>query len=95
MHCHVTIASLGGIPPGATCPGAQHRRPCGSAPCRALVSDVMMRGARPAIPPHELLPSAEARPFAGVDAYMQLMRCCWAQQPEERPTFEEVIQVLR
>lgn len=55
----------------------------------------MMRGARPAIPPHELLPSAEARPFAGVDAYMQLMRCCWAQQPEERPTFEEVIQVLR
>lgn len=33
--------------------------------------------------------------FAGLEAYIDLMRECWAQQPEERPSFEQIVPRLK
>jgi hypothetical protein len=32
---------------------------------------------------------------AGLDAYIALLQRCWAQQPEQRPSFREVARELR
>lgn len=31
----------------------------------------------------------------GLEGYIELMQRCWAQNPEERPKFQEIIQELR
>lgn len=33
--------------------------------------------------------------FAGLEAYIDLMRECWAHQPEERPSFEQIVPRLK
>ncbi len=50
-----------------------------------------MEGLRPQVPPRIALPGPDTLAFAGLDAYCQLMRDCWAQQPAERPAFEAII----
>lgn len=54
----------------------------------------MQRGLRPPIPSSEELPGAE-RGFAGLDRYVALLKRCWAQRPEDRPTFGEIVAELR
>jgi hypothetical protein len=52
-------------------------------------------GERLEIPPHAALPGPDTHLFAGLDAYIGLLQRCWAQDPAERPRFQEVIQELR
>lgn len=49
-------------------------------------------GERLEIPPPEQLPGGG---FAGLPAYLDLLGRCWAQDPNDRPTFETVIKELR
>ena len=51
-------------------------------------------GERLAVPAPEALPGRAPEP-AAYEAYTALMRRCWAQRPEERPSFAEVIGDLR
>ncbi|KAI7844166.1 hypothetical protein COHA_002301 [Chlorella ohadii] len=55
------------------------------------VGATIRRGGRPEVPPREQLPGPDTAGWAGLDAYVQLMRDCWAQQPQERPSFDEVV----
>ncbi len=52
-------------------------------------------GGRLEIPPQDQLPGRDTATFQGLDAYVALIQHCWAQQPEERPTFQEIIEQLR
>jgi hypothetical protein len=52
-------------------------------------------GERLDIPPHAALPGPDTHLFAGLDDYISLLQRCWAQDPAERPRFQEVIQELR
>ncbi|KAL4441802.1 hypothetical protein ABPG77_003718 [Micractinium sp. CCAP 211/92] len=56
---------------------------------------LVLQGERPQVPPYEALPGPDTASFAGLDAYVQLMRDCWAQEPYERPTFKEIVPRLR
>lgn len=47
-------------------------------------------GGRLPIPPRVELPGADTPTFAGLDRYISLMQRCWAQDPAERPTFNQV-----
>lgn len=51
-------------------------------------------GGRPEVPPREELPGADPPDPASLDAYCALMSACWAQDPAQRPTFDEVVQRL-
>ncbi|KAI7840643.1 hypothetical protein COHA_005664 [Chlorella ohadii] len=59
------------------------------------VGATIMAGGRPEVPPREALPGPDTATWSGLDAYLQLMRECWAQQPEHRPSFDEVVGRLR
>ena len=63
------------------------------APCCQIVSAVLA-GRRLVVPPAEGLPGGGAD-LAGLDAYVALLQRCWAQEPQERPTFEDIIPELR
>lgn len=47
------------------------------------------------IPAKEELPGPDTQRFAGLDDYVGLLQRCWAQDPAERPTFEDCIHELR
>lgn len=51
-------------------------------------------GERLAVPPREAVAGATPSPEL-FEAYVDLIRRCWAQRPEERPGFAAVIQDLR
>lgn len=51
-------------------------------------------GERLPVPALQELPGAPP-PAQLYDAYVALMRRCWAQQPADRPTFSQVIVELR
>ncbi|PRW51177.1 Serine threonine- kinase CTR1 [Chlorella sorokiniana] len=53
------------------------------------------QGGRPDVPPRNQLPGPDTAGWAGLDAYLQLMRDCWAQQSADRPSFDEVVGRLR
>ena len=60
-----------------------------------LVS-LVTQGGRLEIPPRERLPGgADTAAFRGLDAYVALTQRCWAHNPYDRPTFEEIIPQLR
>lgn len=54
-----------------------------------------MSGERLPIPPMERLPGPDAQGFAGLPGYLALMQRCWAQEPELRPTFRQIVEELR
>lgn len=56
------------------------------------ISKAVMSTGRPAIPQH--LPGLEPPP-AGLDAYIALMGHCWAQNPQDRPSFAEICRELK
>lgn len=49
-------------------------------------------GQRPEIPPWDQLPGA---PGLGLDRYIRLMQCCWAQYPQDRPLFDVIREELQ
>lgn len=55
----------------------------------------LMDGVRLEVPPRDQLPGFDTPAFQGLDAYVALMKRCWAQRPEERPGFEEAIHEIR
>ncbi|KAI7842018.1 hypothetical protein COHA_004219 [Chlorella ohadii] len=59
------------------------------------IGATVRQGGRPEVPPREALPGPDTASWAGLDAYVQLMRDCWAQRPGDRPTFDEVVGRLR
>ena len=66
-----------------------------AAPHRTQIVSGLMRGERPTIPDAAALPGPDCASFAGLDAYCAIMQRCWAQEPSERPGFEEIVQCLR
>ena len=52
----------------------------------------MNNGGRPGVPPPAALPGGG---FAELDAYVALMKRCWAQNPYDRPSFAELVPELR
>ena len=59
------------------------------------VVTMVMEGGRLTIPPREQLPGPDTDTFVGLDDYVDLMRRCWSQIQEDRPTFQEIISDLR
>jgi serine/threonine protein kinase len=52
-------------------------------------------GERPPIPPRSELPGPPGTAeWEGLDGYLALMQRCWAQEPEDRPSFEAIINEL-
>ena len=58
-----------------------------------LIKHVLTRG-RPSLPPLQELRGNEAWQLVGLDAYIALMERCWAQAPEDRPSFQEVADAI-
>lgn len=54
----------------------------------------LLDGVRPEVPDREALPGPEPPPAAALDGYQALMRECWAQAPEQRPTFAAIVSRL-
>ncbi|EFN56509.1 hypothetical protein CHLNCDRAFT_30642 [Chlorella variabilis] len=52
-------------------------------------------GQRPECPERGSLPGPGSEEFGGLEEYCQLIRDCWAQRPEERPLFIDVVPRLR
>lgn len=74
--------------------------PCRHHPVPALcpscqVVTAVVGGRRPELPPLEELPGGGGASFPGLPAYIALMERCWAQRPQDRPDFTEVVAVLR
>lgn len=62
---------------------------------RSAIRTTVLAGGRLAVPAPEDLPGGVATAgFAGLPRYLALMRCCWAQEPRERPDFGEVAEEL-
>ena len=59
------------------------------------VVSVVAEGGRLEVPDRDSLPGPDTNTFEGLDQYITLMRRCWAQNPEDRPTFQEIIADLR
>ncbi|GAB4821932.1 hypothetical protein N2152v2_008978 [Parachlorella kessleri] len=59
-----------------------------------VINDITA-GRRLPVPAPEELPGRGSGAFAGLPTYTKLMRMCWAAVPEERPPFQEVVQVLK
>jgi hypothetical protein len=55
----------------------------------------LMDGLRLQVPPKEELPGPDNQHFVSFNEYVALMQRCWAQDPGQRPCFEEVIVELR
>lgn len=51
---------------------------------------VVMGGGRLEVPPRSCLPGSDTAAFPGLDAYVTLLRRCWAQNPLDRPAIQEV-----
>ncbi len=56
------------------------------------VMRLVLNGGRPAIPGPE---EVQGGGFAGLGDYVALMQRCWAQEPQDRPGFGEVVRCLR
>lgn len=59
------------------------------------VVTMVMEGGRLTVPPREQLPGPDTETFVGLDDYIELMRKCWSQIQEDRPSFQEIIASLR
>lgn len=68
--------------------------PWGAANPWQLVGQVL-NGGRLEVPAREELPGPDTPAFGALDEYVRLMERCWAQAPQERPTFEDIVPQLR
>ncbi len=68
--------------------------PWGTANPWQLVSHVLA-GGRLEVPDREALPGPDNAAFGGLDAYVALMKECWAQVPAARPSFQQIVIRLR
>ncbi len=59
------------------------------------IASMVLGGARLEFPAPSALPGDAGAAFEGLQAYIALVQRCWAQSPEERPTFAEIIAQLR
>ena len=88
-HCHLHPPSL----------SRRHelltwQLPWGTTNPWQLVNHVLA-GGRLEVPPREVLPGPDTAAFARLDAYLSLMQRCWAQDPSERPAFQQIVTELR
>ncbi|KAL4444865.1 hypothetical protein ABPG77_003915 [Micractinium sp. CCAP 211/92] len=60
-----------------------------------MIARQLREGLRPEVPPPDALPGQGMTTAPGLDAYCQLMRECWAQSEEGRPTFADIVPRLR
>ncbi len=58
------------------------------------IVSVISSGGRLAIPEASDLPGEDSGTWPQLQRYIELMERCWAQDPESRPTFEEVMEEL-
>lgn len=63
-------------------------------PCRQVVT-IVTEGGRLELPPRERLPGPDSQTWGELDAYKALLTRCWAQAPDDRPRFKEIITDLR
>lgn len=56
---------------------------------------MVSEGGRLEIPSRDQLPGPDTATFEGLDSYIDLMRRCWAHNPEDRPSFQEIISEIR
>ncbi len=56
------------------------------------VAKAVIDGSRPEFPPAGQLPGGG---FEGWEAYVDLVRRCWAENPQDRPGFTQIIADLR
>ena len=68
--------------------------PWGAANPWQLVGQVL-HGGRLELPVREELPGPDTPAFTALDEYARIMERCWAQAPQDRPTFEDVVPQLR
>lgn len=68
--------------------------PWGTANPWGIVGQVTT-GNRLVIPPPGELPGPESGSWPQLGRYIELMNRCWAQEPSERPSFQEVMVALR
>lgn len=54
-----------------------------------------MGGGRLKVPPRAELPGPDTANFGGLDGYSALMQECWAQNPHDRPSFEDATRRLQ
>ncbi len=55
----------------------------------------VVRGGRPLLPDRQELPGYNSASFTELDSYISLMETCWAQDPEARPSFVQISDMLR
>ena len=68
--------------------------PWGTSNPWGIVSQVTS-GARLAVPDSNTLPGPESGSWPKLNEYVALMQLCWAQEPAERPNFEQIMGELR
>lgn len=87
------------MPASARCQKMRASRPgcqtCCLTFCSLQVARLVTGGSRPETPEDRSLLPGPATSFEGLETYVDLMRRCWAQSPADRPSFTEVIVVLR
>ena len=60
-----------------------------------LLPSRVAAGLRPEVPAPGAAPSPHTPAFPGLGAYVALMQRCWAQDPGERPSFQEAAAELQ
>jgi hypothetical protein len=55
-----------------------------------IMLNITQQNARPPVPDQYGASALPGGTFSGYDEYVGLMRRCWAEDPEARPTFEKV-----
>ncbi len=58
------------------------------------VAKTVMNGGRLEIPDDSHIPGLDGG-IEGISAYRALLQRCWAQSPQDRPSFDEIVDELR
>lgn len=70
--------------------------PWSATPNPWQITTHLLEGRRPPIPPaEELVRTAKGATLEGVHALIHLVEQCWAQDPQLRPSFDDIVPELR